>query len=61
MGATCRPGALDKVVRASGATAVVPPAKTATVARRGPRFDFRDRTITRVKERGRRRWRKESG
>ena len=46
---------------ARGATVVVPPTKTATVSRRGPRSDLRDRTIRRVKELGRRRWKKESG
>ena len=44
-----------------GATVVVPPAKTASVSRRGPRSGGRDRTIKRVKELGRRRWKKESG
>jgi IS5 family transposase len=46
---------------ARGATVVVPPAKTAFVSRRGPRSGLRDRTITRVNELGRRRWKKESG
>ncbi len=46
---------------ARGATVVVPPAKTASVSRRGPRSSVRDRTIKRVKALGRRRWKKASG
>ena len=38
---------------ARGATAVVPPARTASVSRRGPRSSARDRTITRAKVLGR--------
>ena len=45
---------------ARGATVVVPPVKTASMSRRGPRSRARDRTIVRVKELGRRRWKKES-
>ena len=41
---------------ARGATVVVPPAKTARVSRRRPRSSARDRTITKVKRIGRRRW-----
>jgi len=48
-------------VGARGATVVVPPAKTASVSRRRPRSGARDRTITRVKRLGRRRWKKASG
>ena len=48
-------------VGARGATVVVPPAKTASVSRRRPRSSARDRTITRVKILGRRRWEKASG
>ena len=40
---------------------MVPPAKTASVSRRRPRSGARDRTITRVKRLGRRRWKKASG
>jgi hypothetical protein len=47
--------------RARGATVVVPPTKTAQVSRRGPRSRARDRTITRIKKIGRRRWKKEGG
>ena len=46
---------------ARGATVVVPPAKTARVSRRKPRSSARDRTIRKVHEVGRRRWKKESG
>jgi IS5 family transposase len=47
---------------ARGAEVVVPPIKTATIqGRQGPRPRARDRTIIRVKEVGRRRWKKESG
>ena len=46
---------------ARGATVVVPPAKTASVSRCGPRSSVRDRTIKRVRALGRRRWKKESG
>jgi hypothetical protein len=44
-----------------GATVVIPPDKTARVARRRPRASARDRTIMRVKQLGRRRWKKEAG
>ena len=44
------------------AKVVVPPIKTATRSRhRGTLLSARDRTIMRVKEIGRRRWKKESG
>ena len=43
------------------ATVVVPPARTANVSRHGLRSPARDRTITSVKKRGRRRWKKASG
>lgn len=46
---------------ARDAQVVVPPAKTATVSRRQPRSSVRDRTITKVKEIGRRQWKKETG
>ena len=46
---------------ARSATVVVPPAKTASVSRRRLRSSARDRTITRVKILGRRRWKKASG
>jgi IS5 family transposase len=46
---------------ARGATVVVPPDKTAQVSRRRPRSSARDRTITKMKRIGRRRWKKEVG
>ena len=47
---------------ARGAEVVVPPMKTATIhGRQEPRPRARDRTILRVREVGRRRWKKESG
>ena len=45
---------------ARGASVVVPPTKTARVSRRRPRSSARDRTITKVKRIGRRRWKKTS-
>ena len=44
-----------------GANVVVPPTVAAAVSRRRPRSSLRDRTIRRVKQIGRRRWKKESG
>jgi IS5 family transposase len=46
---------------ARGASGVIPPATTASVSRRRPRSSRRDRTITRVRELGRRQWKKASG
>ena len=46
---------------ARGARVVVPPTKTASLSRRGARSGARDRTISRVKALGRRRWKKASG
>lgn len=43
------------------ARVVVPPARTASLSRRGPRSRVRDRTIRRVLVLGRRRWKKASG
>ncbi len=40
---------------------VVPPSKTARGSRRRPRSRARDRTITDVRTRGRRRWKQEAG
>ena len=45
---------------ARGAQVVVPPTKTARVSRRRPRSSARDRTIRRVKDIGRRQWKKAS-
>ena len=44
-----------------GAEVVVPPTKGATVSRRKPRSAARDRTVAKVNDIGRRRWKKESG
>ena len=46
---------------ARGATVVIPPARTATVSGHGPRSPARDRTITLVKQLGRRQWKTASG
>jgi hypothetical protein len=54
--------AIHDAVGARGANVVVPPIKTATVSRRRSTLpSARDRTIMRIKEIGRRRWKKESG
>ena len=47
--------------RPRGATVVVPPIKTARVTGRRRRSSARDRTITQVRQIGRRRWKKASG
>ena len=53
--------AVYETARARGATVVVPPARTANVSGHGPRSPARDRTITLVKQLGRRQWKKTSG
>ena len=53
--------AVYETATARGATVIIPPAKTATVSGHGPRSPARDRTITVVKQLGRRRWKKVSG
>ncbi len=53
--------AIYEAAGARGARIVVPPARTAAVSTRGSRSAVRDRTIRKVKEIGRRRWKKESG
>ena len=53
--------AVYEASRARGATVVIPPARTATGSGHGPRSPARDRTITVVKQLGRRRWKKVSG
>ena len=53
--------AVYETATARGATVVIPPAWTATVSGHGPRSPARDRTITLVKQLGRRRWKKTSG
>ena len=53
--------AFYETAAARGATVVVPPTKTARVSRRGPRSSAWDRTITKIKTIGRRRWKQEGG
>ena len=53
--------AVYEIATARGATVVIPPARTANVSGHGPRSTARDRTITVVKQLGRRRWKKTSG
>ena len=53
--------AVYETATARGATVVIPPARTANVSGHGPRSPARDRTITLVKQLGRRRWKKTSG
>ena len=53
--------AFYETAAARGATVVVPPNKTARVSRRRPRSSGRDRTIRKVQQIGRRRWKKEVG
>ena len=54
--------AIYDVSAARGGEVVVPPSKSATRSRqRRSRSSVRDRTIMRIKEIGRRRWKKESG
>ena len=53
--------AVYETAGARGATVVVPPARTANVSAHGPRSSARDRTITLVKQLGRRRGRRRQG
>ena len=53
--------AVYETAGARGATVVIPPARTANVSAHGPRSPARDRTITWVKQLGRRQWKKASG
>ena len=53
--------AVYETATARGATVVIPPARTATISGHGPRSPVRDRTITLVKQLGRRQWKKASG
>lgn len=53
--------AIYRAADARGAKVVVPPMKSATVPRGRSRSRARDRTVERVKEVGRRRWKAESG
>ena len=53
--------AVYETATARGATVVIPPDRTAIVSGHGPRSPARDRTITVVKQLGRRRWKQMSG
>ena len=53
--------AIYEAAAVRGARVVVPPTITPAVSRRRPRSSLRDRAIRRVKQIGRRRWKKESG
>ena len=53
--------AIYDAAAARGARVVVPPTKTAAVSPRRPRARARDRTIMRVQQIGRRRWKKAAG
>ena len=53
--------AVYETATARGATVIIPPAKTANISGHGPRSPARDRTITLVKQFGRRRWKQVSG
>ena len=53
--------AVYEAAGARGARVVVPPKRTAAVSRRRPRSVARDRTVKRLQEIGRRRWKKEAG
>ena len=53
--------AVYETATARGATVVIPPARTANVSGHGQRSPARDRTITLVKQLGRRQWQKASG
>ena len=48
--------AVYETATARGATVIIPPARTANVSGHGPRSPARDRTVTLVKQLGRRRW-----
>ena len=53
--------AIYRAAKAKGAKVIVPPVRGAAVSKRAPRSAARDRTIRKVKEVGRREWKKESG
>ena len=53
--------AVYETATALGTTVVIPPAKTANISGHGPRSPARDRTVTLVKQLGRRRWKQVSG
>ena len=53
--------AVYETATARGAPVIIPPAKTANISGHGPRSPARDRTVTLVKQLGRRRWKQVSG
>ncbi len=53
--------AVYETATARGATVIIPPAKTANISGHGLRSPARDRTMTWVKQLGRRRWKEVSG
>ena len=53
--------AVYETATARGATVIIPPAQTANISGHGPRSPARDRTMTWVKQLGRRRWKQVSG
>ena len=53
--------AVYETATARGATVIIPPAKTVNISGHGPRSPARDRTVTLVKQLGRRRWKKVAG
>ena len=53
--------AVYETATARGATVIIPPAKTANISGHGSRSPARDRTITLVRQLGRRRWKQTSG
>ena len=53
--------AVYETATARGATVIIPPAKTANISGHGPRSPAQDRTVTVVKQLGRRRWKQVSG
>ncbi|MFT7671355.1 MAG: hypothetical protein ACI8X5_004072 [Planctomycetota bacterium] len=53
--------AIYEAAKSKGARVVVPPVRSASVSKRGPRSSERDKTIRKVKKLGRREWMKWSG
>ena len=53
--------AVYETATARGAPVIIPPARTANISGHGPRSPARDRTVTLVKQLGRRRWKQVSG
>lgn len=53
--------AIDSLAGSRGAQVVVPPTRSASVTEGQPRSKERDKTVRRVRQVGRRRWKTESG